>query len=243
LWKRRRDDLRIDGGHVDIVCRPFKCRPSWDKWHCVIGEVARLVRQRGYNVVILDTLGALWPVWKENDAGEVQGALMPLHSITEAGAAVLLVHHSRKGDGTEGQASRGSGALPSFADIIVEFRRFDPERREDRRRVLTTYGRFDDTEPELVVELAADGYRVCGTKADAKRGERIVAAMDILNEAREPLALDTIRERWDSDIPKPGERTLRYDLDAAHRDGTLDRIGTGKRGEPFKYSIPASSGS
>ena len=114
---------------------------------------------------------------------------------------------------------------------------------DDRRRVLTTYGRFDETEPELVLELAADGYRLCGTKADANRGERICAAMDILHEAGEPLTVESIRERWDSEIPKPGERTLRNDLDAAHRDGTLQRAGTGKRGDPFKYSFPASSGS
>jgi hypothetical protein len=34
--------------------------------------------------------------------------------------SVLLVHHPRKGKTLAGQAARGSGALPSFVDILIE---------------------------------------------------------------------------------------------------------------------------
>ena len=77
-------------------------------------------------------------------------------------------------DAGEGQASRGSGALPGFVDIIVELRRFNPSQRDDTRRVLTTYSRFEESHPEKVIDLTDDGYIDCGSKHDAARADRSV---------------------------------------------------------------------
>ncbi len=51
---------------------------------------------------------------------ETTAALVPLHAITEAGAAVVIVHHPRKSDGAQGTAARGSGAISGFVDIIAD---------------------------------------------------------------------------------------------------------------------------
>lgn len=89
--------------------------------------------------MVLDTLAGFLPVRDENDSAGMLQALTPLHAVTEAGAALLLIHHPRKSDATEGQASRGSGALPGFVDIVIEMRRLAPQDREDRRRVLNLW--------------------------------------------------------------------------------------------------------
>jgi len=99
----------------------------------------------------------------------VHGAVTPLNSIAEI-AALLLVHHIRKSDGGEGTASRGSGALPAFVDTIVELRRHDANNKTSTKRVLTAYGRWDETPAELVIELdqGAKEYRDCGDRATWK---------------------------------------------------------------------------
>jgi len=45
--------------------------------------------------------------------------LHSLSPLTAAGMAVWLQHHPRKGRTPSGQASRGSGALPGFVDILM----------------------------------------------------------------------------------------------------------------------------
>ena len=135
LWARRRDDLGI-GDHVDLICRPFKTKPLWGAWERFVEHVGELVRQRGYALVVFDTLAGFLPVKSENEASEILRAMLPLHRITEAGAGLLLIHHPRKNDGGEGTASRGSGALLGWVDIIVELRRFAPGDRDDRSRTL-----------------------------------------------------------------------------------------------------------
>ena len=57
--------------------------------------------------------------------------------------AILLVHHLGKNDRGEGAASRGSGALPGFVDVIVEMRRFEADDRNDRKRVLAGWSSTD----------------------------------------------------------------------------------------------------
>ena len=226
LWSRRREDLGL-GDHVHIIARPFLGRPSAPQWQGFINHLARLVRMVGYDVVVFDTLGAFWPVSDENDAAKVQTALMLLNALTEAGAAVLLNHHPRKGDGNEGQASRGSGALPGFVDIILELRRYEPENRDDRRRALTCYSRFDESPAEVVLELTEAGYVSCGSKADAKQADRLGLLEEILPADGPGLTADEVWARWpEGSIPRPAKRTVRYDLQEGAWQAWIPRAGS-----------------
>jgi len=239
LWRRRRDELRI-GDHVHLLTRPFKVRPRLAQWEGFILAISGLVRTNGYGVVVFDTLPSLWPVVDENAASDVLAALLPLHAVTEAGAAVLLTHHPRKGDGGEGQASRGSGALPGFVDVIVELRRFTPDNRDDRRRTLTTLSRFDESPGEVVVELADDGYRLVGSKADAKQADRLDAIAEILPSEGPGVTADELRESWpDGGMVRPGKRTLQLDLQAGAKAGRWVQLGTGKRNDAHRYVLGA----
>lgn len=235
LWQRRITDLGI-GDHAEFLIRPFKLRPTQRQWEQFIDSLAGLVREHEYAVVIFDTLSTLWPVTNENDAAETLTALTPLHRLTEAGAAVLLVHHPRKSEGDQGKASRGSGALPGFVDIIVELRRFDPQRRDDRRRVLTTYSRFDETPGEVVIELTDDGYTAVGTRAESSRQDRMEVIAELLPDTEPGLTAAEVRDQWPDDgIPKPGPRSLHADLLYGYEQRRWQRTGEGKKGNPFRF--------
>ena len=161
-------------------------------------------------------------------------ALSPLSRLSEAGAAILLAHHPRKGDATQGQASRGSGALTGWVDTIVELRRFSPSDNRDRRRVLQAYGRFDETPDHVVIELTDDGYTCVGTAGDAKQSDRFEVIAEILDS--DWRTREDIRARWPvGTIPKPGKSTLRTDLNAGFESGKWERQGEGRKGDPFTY--------
>lgn len=156
LWAERRDELNI-GDHVGIRCRPFRGRPSPAEWAKFIGEVVHAVQEYRFDLVVMDTISKLWPVREENDAGQVEDALMPVWAITDTGAGLVLVHHNRKSDGKEFTGSRGSGGLPAFCETLVEFRRASDESK-DRKRLLTGGGRYRETPDKLLIELTPAGY-------------------------------------------------------------------------------------
>jgi hypothetical protein len=248
LWAERRDSLDI-GDHVHVIARPFLARPDLPAWERFIGHVAAQTRQHQYDLIIFDSLPNLWPVRDENAAAEALAALMPLNALTELGPAVLLVAHPKKGDAGEGQATRGSGAVMGFVDVILEMRRYDAERREDCRRVLTSYSRFDDTPTELVLDYDPEqGYTATGSRADAREADRQDVLRDLLPETGTGKTVDEVRDEWpkDASVPKPGRRTLARDLSAAARRGDLREAGQGVKGDPYRYtlvvsdSIPAS---
>ncbi|MFH1418774.1 MAG: AAA family ATPase [Planctomycetota bacterium] len=239
LWANRRDELNI-GDHAEFLCRPFKGRPALRDWIGFVEHIARLIRERKYSVIVLDTIAALLPCDNENDASKMLTALAPLHTWTEAGAGVLLAHHPRKGDAGEAQAARGSGALPGFVDIILELRRFDASRREDRRRTLTAYSRFDETPDELVIELTDEGYRAVGTKGDARQTDRLGVIREILRADEPGMTAAEVRDAWPEGdgIPRPGKRTIENDLKHGASAGSWAMSGSGKKGNPYRFRLP-----
>lgn len=235
LWARRRDKHGFSDS-IHFITMPFMSRPGQQKYEKFVRKLETHVKREEYGLVILDTLVNVSPCDNENDAAKMHSALMPLRQITEAGAALILVHHNRKGDGTEGQASRGSGALPGFVDIIVEFRRHEPENHDDTRRTLTTFSRFEETPKEVVLELREEGYVVVGSKADAKQKDRFEIIEDILRVAEGSLTRDAIHVAWtDRAVARPGKRTLDKDLKSGYETGMWDRSGEGVKGNPFTY--------
>lgn len=234
-WVDRRDNLGIED-HVSIITKPFLKNPSWTDWERFVATVAIEAVQGKYGLVVFDSIFNLWPVKDENNAAEVKAALMSMNQLTEAALAVLLIAHPKKGDAGEGQATRGSGALPSIVDIIIEFRRYDAERREDTRRVLTTYSRFDDTPPEVVIEYdAADGYTARGTRQDARAAGRKAVILELLPDDEPGVTVEDILETWPDDHQKPARRTLAYDLDFLATNMEVIRKGAGKRNDAYRY--------
>jgi len=233
-WSKRRDDLGL-GDNIHVCPRPFTGKPSMAEWVDAIERIAEHAKRINAALVVVDTLASCWPVADENDAGQVMAALSPMNAITEAGAGLLLIHHPRKGDAGEGQASRGSGALPGFVDAIVELRRYRAEDAHDRRRKLTAYGRFDDIVPEAVVEMGEGGYRMVGTVAEATEADLDDTIDAVLREAGEAITANAIHEAWPTDLP-PGITKLRAHLNRRAANGTLQRFGAGVRNDAHMYA-------
>jgi len=231
-WAERRDTLGL-GDNVHLICRPWRARPKVDEWGAFIAHLAGLVQENRYDLVVFDPISELWPVWDENDAGQVNSAMMPLHAIAEAEAGVLLVHHPNKSDASEGRASRGSGALTAFVDVILEFRRWDAE-HQDRKRVLKAFSRYEDTPPELVIELTEESYKAVGTRVETERAERLKVLLEVLGD--NPLTVAEVRASWPEE-PRPSQRTIERDLSELARLGSVQRLGSGTKGDPYRFRI------
>jgi hypothetical protein len=231
-WVQRRDQLGLTNAtHFQV--RPFRGKPHRGEWLLFIDHLDRLLEHGGYDLVVLDTLSNLWPVRDENDAAQVQEALMPLHRLCERGAALLLVHHLRKSDGTEATGSRGSGALPAFVDTIVELRRFAPDQAGDRRRVLTAVGRWDETPAELVIELdEGGGYVPRGERQEAQAADLRGEIESVLPAGPAGATRDEIAESLPEGVRK--QRLLAVLQEGAGK-GWWNRSGAGKAGSPFRF--------
>src|SRR5690606_32977391 len=71
------------------------------RWPDLCAMIAEEVASGGYEIVAVDTVGAFWSVEDENSAPELTAAMGAARQIAEAGAALILVHHSRKGAGED----------------------------------------------------------------------------------------------------------------------------------------------
>lgn len=233
IWSARRDALGLPES-VLMLKRSTFTRPSLPAWVGLVDALSREVESRGIALVLIDTLPSFWPVTNENDASEVMNALTPLRALSEAGAAVLLVHHPRKCEATEGRGTRGSGALPGFVDVILELRRHNPDDSADRRRVLRAYGRFESTPPEAVVELTAAGYVTLGERAKVAAADDLRAIAELLPTEGHGMTWEEVREAWPT-TPKPGQTRLRGLLEQGRRDDRWTRSGMGNRGDPWRY--------
>jgi hypothetical protein len=234
-WAKRRDKFNL-GDHVYFQVRPFKRKPGGGDWLKFIDHLVKVQEAIQPDLIVMDTISSMWPIRDENDAAQVQQALLPLHQLTDNDRAGLaLVHHLRKGDGQEATGSRGSGALPSFVDTILELRRFDATDHHERRRVLTGYGRSDETPAELVVELAADGsgYSALGDRQDVARARATDAIFAILPTTDPGKSYKEIQE--DLEQPKPRKTTIMAVLDRGISDGDIDKSGRGISGDPYRY--------
>jgi hypothetical protein len=241
-WAERRDELGL-GDNCCFQIRPFLMKSNFGEWYEFLSHIEDVLKGWPCQLLIFDTLSNLWPVSEENDAPQVQRALQPLHRITtNANCAIGLGHHLSKADGKEGKGSRGSGALPAFVNIVLEFRRYAENERTDRRRVLSAWSHWEVT-PELVVELRADGseYIACGDKGDVKEQDIQKAILEILPNELPGKNYEEIVKDWPSDSV-PTKKTLL----AALKDG-LDgeagplwqRQGKGVSGSPWTYWVRA----
>src|SRR5262249_11305358 len=148
-WAVRCRKLLI-GNHVSLFCRPFRAKPTMVEWRGLIDAMLDIRRREGLDLLVIDPLAVFLPGSSENLAGIMTESLLPLRYLTDRGMAVLLVHHPRKGATLAGQASRGSGALVSHVDILIEMHWYGKPDEDDRRRWLRAYSRHEETRRHLV---------------------------------------------------------------------------------------------
>jgi AAA domain len=235
IWCGRRDALGLDD-HLSLLCRPLLARPNYADWLEFVAHVEQCAGDRECEHVAFDTLGAFAPWKSENDAAEVMGTMTPLNRLTLAGRAVTLFHHIGKADQSEGKAARGSTALAGAADILLELRRYKPDDRQDRRRVLTGLGRFESVPEEIVIELAADGseYTAHGDKKATLARELADVILDILPAEGPGMTSDEVHEEMTDDV-RPKRATVTEVLRAGAKAGSWQQTGAGKPKNPWRF--------
>src|SRR5262249_23124447 len=118
-WDTRCKRLQI-GEYVRFFCRPFPTKPTLAQWQTMIAAMLMLKRQERVDLLVIDPLAVFNPGTNENTAEAMLECLIPLRELTSLGLAVLILHHPSKGNQLAGQAARGSGALASYVDILIE---------------------------------------------------------------------------------------------------------------------------
>jgi hypothetical protein len=234
IWRVRRDALGLDDS-LAVMCRPMLVKPTFSDWVDFLAHV-RTCAAGKFDLVVIDTLSAFAPWENENSAADVQATLTPLNQLTNAGLAVLAIHHIGKLDGSEGRAARGSTALAAGVDILLEMRRFKPDDRQDRRRVLTGLGRFDEVPDELVIALAEDGsgYTAEGDRKGIAAREVQALIMGVLPLDPPGWTVDEVHGELPEDgRPKRGE--VSKALQAGAEAGSWWMSGAGKPYDPRRF--------
>jgi hypothetical protein len=237
-WSRR---CRQFGAwsHVCFLCRPTRHNPTLPQWLALIDRLCRLREEQRVDVVVIDPLSTLLPRGAENQAEKILDALRPLERLTQAGAAVLLLHHPRKGQSLAGQTARGSGALSAYADVMIEMHPHSTSSLEDRRRRLLAWSRHDDTPRELLIELNADGRDYCLAVDVPDDGfEQAREAIEtVLADADSKLTRQQISGNWPQRT-RPSGATLNRWLARAVEARFVLSEGEGVRGDPVRYWLP-----
>ncbi len=240
-WDARCRRLGI-GPNVQFLCRPFQgARPTDKQWFALIASLDALQRREGLDLVVIDALATLLPGYAETCAPKLLDCLLPLQALANLGPAVWLLHHPAKGRRADGQSSRGTIALPGFADIVMEMSCCRRARSRDRRRRICSYSRYVETPRHLILELDADGadYLVGTDAAGTPLVRTWPEVHDILAHAYDKLSQKMILERWLSEDNEPPDRsTLSRWLKRATQQGQICCAGNGHRGDALFYWLP-----
>ena len=185
-------------------------------------------------LIIVDTLQRLIRASDMNDYAEVTTKFAPLLKLSrETGAAVVVLHHAKKfGEGSD--SILGSTALAGSVDNVFILG------RGDRDRTLSSDQRIGDCLDQTVVSLDPDtGHvRLDGSKKDADVRHARDAILEYLGSCDCPQTEREIREHVES-RPQDQAQALRV----LWRQDKLVRTGAGKRGDPWRYTLPSKAGS
>ena len=220
-WVHRRDEKKLDLS-VHLLCNPLKSKLKYAGWVAWIEKAATYCVENSISLVVIDTMTTFSSVTDENDASQVNMALLPLNYFREKNIAVLLIHHFRKSGGDEGTASRGSGALMSYVDIIMEFSRLEPKDSKNTQRKLICLSRFDETPNELILDYTDGEYssQVITSSHEALRRNKLIKVLNLINKLvlnssiGEQFTVADLHGNWDDGVFKrPADRTVRTYLD------------------------------
>jgi AAA domain-containing protein len=230
MWAQRSRRIKL-GAHAQLVSRPFHERPTPEKWSNLIDDLATQPVQ----LTVIDPLAGVLPGGCENNATAMLEALRPLSKLTAAGQAVLLLHHPRKDD----TSPRGSGVLQSFVDILLQLDLPRFASLGNRQRWLRGAGRFTETPAERLIELSPDGldYRLVDDVGSAEFATAWEQLQRVISEADEPMTRHEILGGWPTENQRPSPHTIWNWLERAVSRGMVNRVGSGRRGDPYRYRV------
>lgn len=200
------------------------------EWPAICAGAVAECERIGAGLLLVDTLSQFARLKDENAAAEVLAAVQPLQAAAATGLAVLLNRHDRKSGGDVGDSGRGSNALTGAVDIVVALSRLEGPNQRPELRVLRALSRFDETLPQQVIELTPTGYI-----AHAATGAFCLeTARGAIRESLPCVEADALDE---VSILQRLQGVKRTTLREVLKDPEVKRIGSGKKGQPFRYYL------
>jgi len=207
-------------------------------WPEVAGMAVAKCKETGARLLIVDTLPQFAGLVgdAENNAGDALASMQPLQRAADEGIGVEIIRHERKSGGEVGDSSRGSSAFAGAVDVVVSLRRPEGNGRKTMR-LLQALSRFEETPAQLSIELVDGVYVSHGDPHEASVKE---ARESILATAPkgEPEAV-TLKELAEGS--KVARATAQRAVEELYAEKMLNRIGEGKKGNPFRYFVPENS--
>ncbi len=236
---RERMSVQPLGPHVQLLARPFRGRPTVDEWHHLLDFAVGARAAGELDLFIVDPLASFLPGRCESDAASLLEALQPLHRLTAAGAAVLLLHHPRKRASEPGQSARGSGALLGFVDTALELTRYSSLKTDANRRLILAQSRRPETPARLAYEWnpATGAFRTVPDPRERQFEENWQTVLSLLQGRQSAATHRELRESWPSDVDRPSETTFYEWLNLAFARKLLRREGKGTRMSPWRYRL------
>lgn len=238
LWAERLTLMPI-GPHVQLLPRPNWRRDSFDAWQSLIEAARRMREAGGLDLFVVDPMAKFVPGAWESNAVLLMDALEPLHELTSAGVAVLLLHHPRKKPSEPGHSARGTGALLGFVDIALELSRFGRLTGDDRRRQLIALSRHVGTPARLVYEWdpATGQFAAIGDPGKIQFEQNWATLLAILQKRTVGATHLELWDDWPSDQHKPARSILYEWLNRAFEEKRLRREGNGTRTRPWRFRL------
>jgi len=179
--------------------------------------------------VVIDPLFRLAHIRDEKAYAEVYAALGPLiDTARETGTHILVTHHSGKAQKADAiDSPLGSTALGGAVSTLIVLK------RSDSYRSVQSVQRIGADMPETVLSFDSATHRlsISGTRAEADRQaveREIVEYLKGAGERGEPEIVAHV---------EGANAVKRKALRSLVERRQVERAGTGKKGNPFKYSF------
>ncbi len=218
--------IRFGMQHQDALyvhCGPLHNDPT------TLNNIMNFIIQNHVVLVIVDTLSLFWTVNDENNNAVVVQQMKPILELTRnTGCSVCLVHHTSKGGGDRGRDIRGASSLLGIVDqsLVLEER----QGGKSNQRVLKTLGRYDESPPELILELQGDEWICLGTGAEAAQMNQNELVFRVITQ--DPQTVETLALKTDL-TPKQVRRSLKILTD----EGRIVKTGEGVKNDPHAYQL------
>lgn len=191
-------------------------------------DMATFIKQEDIGLVVLDTLAGFIGVEDENSNSEVLNAITPLLTLARStGAAVLLVHHSGKGEGNGGRNIRGASSLFGCVDQAMMMSSYGDVGGTQRQ--INTLGRYEQTPKTLLLDYVNYEYVFLGAPMQIDLTAARETLVTILQRSKDPLNINELASLTGLKL---------YHINKALTilpEGVV-RKGKGVRGEPFLFS-------
>jgi hypothetical protein len=208
-------------------------------WPDIVAAAFAECRQLGAVLLVVDTLPAFAGLRgdAENDAGTALEAIAPVQEGMRDDLAVIVVRHERKMGGDVGDSARGSSAFTGAVDVVLRLsRKVDAQR--PTIRTLAALSRFDETPPELIIELTDAGYVALGDEAAIALSEArsaVLAAL-VAGQSRTRVQLEAAALATCGGKPT----TVQAAIAELLASGAVARSGSGHKGSPYHFALSSS---